>query len=164
LSQSSQAAAPDHPQLKRALGAWDLTFLSVVAIANLNLVPVIAASGPIVVWLWLAALVFFLLPQGVTALELAAPSFFPAVFSTHGHPWYSDMIDNSRTADSMNLAGAAASVDPAKFRRDEIRIVPAEDAKITGPSNRLDSSLFDDVADAPKRVTSGLRDVAGYVL
>ena len=64
----------------------------------------------------------------------------------------------------MNLAGAAASVDPAKFRRDEIRIVPAEDAKITGPSNRLDSSLFDDVADAPKRVTSGLRDVAGYVL
>ena len=26
------------PQLKRALGAWDLTFLSVVAIANLNLV------------------------------------------------------------------------------------------------------------------------------
>ena len=59
------------PQLKRALGAWDLTFLSVVAIANLNLVPVIAASGPITVWLWLAALVFFLLPQGITVIELA---------------------------------------------------------------------------------------------
>jgi amino acid transporter len=59
------------PQLKRALGPWDLTFLSVVAIANLNLVPVIAANGPITVWLWLAALVFFLLPQGITVIELA---------------------------------------------------------------------------------------------
>src|SRR5262249_38325882 len=59
------------PQLKRALGPWDLTFLSVVAIANLNLVPVIAASGPITVWLWLAALLLFLLPQGIAVIELA---------------------------------------------------------------------------------------------
>ena len=65
------SAAESKPQLKRALGPWDLTFLSVVAIANLNLVPVIAASGPITVWLWLAALVFFLLPQGITVIELA---------------------------------------------------------------------------------------------
>lgn len=60
-----------NPQLKRALGPWDLTFLSVVAIANLNIVPVIAANGPITVWLWLAALVLFLLPQGITVIELA---------------------------------------------------------------------------------------------
>jgi glutamate:GABA antiporter len=59
------------PQLKRALGAWDLTFLSVVAIANLNLVPVIAADGPTTVWLWAAALVLFLLPQGITVIELS---------------------------------------------------------------------------------------------
>ncbi|HTT62293.1 MAG TPA: APC family permease [Bryobacteraceae bacterium] len=59
------------PQLKRALGPWDLTFLCVVAIANLNLIPVIAANGPITVWLWLAALIFFLLPQGITVIELA---------------------------------------------------------------------------------------------
>ena len=68
------SVSPTHeakPQLKRALGTWDLTFLSVVAIANLNLVPVIAANGPITVWLWLAALVFFLLPQGITVIELA---------------------------------------------------------------------------------------------
>ena len=63
--------AEAEPQLKRVLGPWDLTFLSVVAIANLNLVPVIAASGPITIWLWLAALVFFLLPQGITVIELA---------------------------------------------------------------------------------------------
>ena len=59
------------PALKRALGAWDLTFLSVVAIANLNLVPVIAASGPTTIWLWAAALVLFLLPQGITVIELS---------------------------------------------------------------------------------------------
>ena len=59
------------PQLKRALGAWDLTFLSVVAIANLNLVPVIAANGPTTMWLWAAALVLFLLPQGITVIELS---------------------------------------------------------------------------------------------
>jgi len=61
----------DRPQLKRALGAWDLTFLSVVAIANLNLVPVIAANGPTTVWLWAAALLLFLLPQGITVIELS---------------------------------------------------------------------------------------------
>jgi amino acid transporter len=43
----------------------------VVAIANLNVVPVIAASGPTTVWLWLAALAFFFLPQGITVIELS---------------------------------------------------------------------------------------------
>jgi amino acid transporter len=68
---SDAAISEGRPQLKRALGAWDLTFLSVVAIANLNLVPVIAASGPVTVWLWAAALLLFLLPQGITVIELA---------------------------------------------------------------------------------------------
>ncbi len=57
--------------LRRALGVWDLTWLCVVAIANLNVVPVIAASGPTTVWLWLAALLFFFLPQGITVIELS---------------------------------------------------------------------------------------------
>ncbi len=57
--------------LKRALGVWDLTWLCVVAIANLNVVPVIAASGPSTIWLWLIALVFFFLPQGISVIELA---------------------------------------------------------------------------------------------
>jgi amino acid transporter len=57
--------------LKRALGAWDLTWLCVVAIANLNVVPVIAASGPTTMWLWMAALLFFFLPQGITVIELS---------------------------------------------------------------------------------------------
>ncbi|MBE7157718.1 MAG: hypothetical protein INR62_04670, partial [Rhodospirillales bacterium] len=57
--------------LQRSLGVWDLTFLAVVAIANLNLVPVVAANGPVTVWLWLLALVFFFLPQGIAVIALS---------------------------------------------------------------------------------------------
>jgi len=59
------------PHLRRALGAWDLTWLCVVAIANLNVVPVIAANGPATVWLWGLALLLFFLPQGIAVIELS---------------------------------------------------------------------------------------------
>jgi amino acid transporter len=59
------------PHLKRALGVWDLTWLTVVAVANLNVLPVIAAAGPTTMWLWLMALLFFFLPQGIAVIELS---------------------------------------------------------------------------------------------
>lgn len=62
---------PTTPHLKRALGVSDLTWLTVVAVANLNVVPVIAAGGPTTIWLWLAALLFFFLPQGLAVVELS---------------------------------------------------------------------------------------------
>jgi amino acid transporter len=68
----ASAATEPVAHLRRALGVWDLAWLCVVAIANLNVVPVIAASGPTTVWLWLAALVFFFLPQGITVIELSS--------------------------------------------------------------------------------------------
>lgn len=43
----------------------------VVAITNLNLVPVVAAGGPITLWLWVLALTFFFWPQGVAVIELS---------------------------------------------------------------------------------------------
>ncbi len=43
-AQVTEAATP---HLRRALGRWDLVLLFVVAVTNLNVVPVVAASGPV---------------------------------------------------------------------------------------------------------------------
>jgi amino acid transporter len=50
---------------------WDLVLLFVVAVANLNVVPVIAADGPVTIWLWTLALLFFFWPQGIAVVELS---------------------------------------------------------------------------------------------
>ena len=59
------------PHLRRVLGRWDLVLLFVVAVTNLNIVPVVAAGGPVTVWLWLPALVLFFWPQGIAVIELS---------------------------------------------------------------------------------------------
>jgi amino acid transporter len=59
------------PHLKRVLGRWDLVLLFVVAITNLNVVPVVAANGAVTVWLWLLALLLFFWPQGIAVIELS---------------------------------------------------------------------------------------------
>ena len=59
------------PGLDRVLGRRDLILLFVVAVANLNLIPAISASGPITLWLWLLALACFFWPQGAAVTELA---------------------------------------------------------------------------------------------
>ncbi|MGH9532465.1 MAG: APC family permease [Terriglobales bacterium] len=66
-----EATAAAAPHLKRVLGRWDLVLLFVVAITNLNIVPAVATSGPVVIWLWLLALLFFFWPQGVAVIELS---------------------------------------------------------------------------------------------
>ena len=62
LSATTQTEA--QPHLKRVLGRFDLVLLFVVAVFNLNVVPSIAANGGVTVWLWLIALVLFLLAPG----------------------------------------------------------------------------------------------------
>jgi amino acid transporter len=57
--------------LRRALGQRDLVFLFVVAVVNINNVPVIAASGPVTVWMWALGLMLFFLPQGLAVIELS---------------------------------------------------------------------------------------------
>jgi amino acid transporter len=57
--------------LKRVLGRRDLVLLFVVAVANLNMVPPISASGPITIWLWIIALSLFFWPQGAAVTELS---------------------------------------------------------------------------------------------
>lgn len=65
------ALADSRPRLRRALGRFDLTLLCVVAVANLNVVPAVAAAGPMTLWLWFLALALFFWPQGVAVIELA---------------------------------------------------------------------------------------------
>jgi glutamate:GABA antiporter len=70
LSQTAVDSA--HPSgLKKALGTWDLILLFVVAVANLNVIPAIAASGAFTLWLWLLAFVCFFWPQGVAVTALS---------------------------------------------------------------------------------------------
>ena len=59
------------PHLRRVLVQRDLVLLFVVAVLNLNLVPVVAADGPITLWLWLLALLLFFWPQAIAVIELS---------------------------------------------------------------------------------------------
>ncbi len=63
--------APATNSLVRALGVSDLTWLYLVAVVNLNVVPVIAAGGSKVIWLLAATILLFFLPQGISVIELA---------------------------------------------------------------------------------------------
>ena len=65
------ASDPNHPNLKRVLGRFDLVLLFVVAVFNLNVVPSIAANGGVTVWLWIISLLLFFWPQGIAVIELA---------------------------------------------------------------------------------------------
>jgi amino acid transporter len=58
-----------HPQLPRSLGLWDLILLNIVAILNMNLVPVTASGGFPSLTLWIGALLLFFLPQGIAVAE-----------------------------------------------------------------------------------------------
>lgn len=60
------------PQLEKVLGRRDLILLFVAAVANLNIVPAIAAAGPLTLWIWIIALTAFFWPQGVAVTELSA--------------------------------------------------------------------------------------------
>ncbi|MGP0071667.1 MAG: APC family permease [Bryobacteraceae bacterium] len=71
MATPSTTPAPVSNSLVRALGVADLTWLYLVAVVNLNVVPVIAVAGTRVVWLLVAAIWLFFLPQGIAVIELA---------------------------------------------------------------------------------------------
>jgi glutamate:GABA antiporter len=57
--------------LVRTLGVSDLTWLYLVAVVNLNTVPVVAVGGFKVLWFWAVAILLFFVPQGIGVIELA---------------------------------------------------------------------------------------------
>jgi amino acid transporter len=72
---ATSSASPAAPQpansLVRTLGVADLTWLYLVAVVNLNVVPVIAVGGVQVIWLLVATVALFFVPQGIGVIELA---------------------------------------------------------------------------------------------
>jgi amino acid transporter len=71
MATPSASPASVSNSLVRALGVSDLTWLYLVAVVNLNVVPVVAVGGFKVLWLWGVALLFFFVPQGIGVVELA---------------------------------------------------------------------------------------------
>ena len=71
MATPSSSTASSTTSLVRALGVSDLTWLYLVAVVNLNVVPVVAVAGFQVMWLWVAAILLFFVPQGVAVIELA---------------------------------------------------------------------------------------------
>jgi amino acid transporter len=71
MATPSASSAPTTNSLVRALGVSDLTWLYLVAVVNLNVVPVVAVAGIQVIWLWAVAILLFFVPQGISVIELA---------------------------------------------------------------------------------------------
>jgi glutamate:GABA antiporter len=71
MATPSASPASKTTSLVRALGVSDLTWLYLVAVVNLNVVPVVAVAGFKVMWLWGAAILLFFVPQGIGVIELA---------------------------------------------------------------------------------------------
>ena len=68
---SSSPVQSESPGLLRSLGTVDLTWLYVVAIVNLNIVPALSAEGLHIAWVWCIAIAGFFIPEGFAVLELA---------------------------------------------------------------------------------------------
>jgi amino acid transporter len=71
MATPSASPASTTNSLVRALGVSDLTWLYLVAVVNLNVVPVVAVAGFKVMWFWAVAILLFFLPQGIAVIELA---------------------------------------------------------------------------------------------
>jgi amino acid transporter len=71
MATPSTSPASAANSLVRALGVSDLTWLYLVAVVNLNVVPVVAVAGFKVMWLWAVAILLFFVPQGIGVIELA---------------------------------------------------------------------------------------------
>ncbi len=67
MSAPAQAA----PQLRRALGLWDLVLFNLTAIVGLRWVATAARSGAYSLTLWVLALLMFFIPQGLAVVALS---------------------------------------------------------------------------------------------
>jgi glutamate:GABA antiporter len=66
---AQSSAAPSSPRLHRELGLFDLTLMLVIAVVNVNAIPIIATEGWRSITLWVFTFILFLIPQAVSVAE-----------------------------------------------------------------------------------------------
>lgn len=59
------------PHLRRTLGRSDVVLMIVAGLVSLNTMAPLVQNGPIVLWLWPIAIIFFFIPQAITVIELS---------------------------------------------------------------------------------------------
>lgn len=69
MTPSSGPASAPSVALRRALGFRDVVLMMVIAVVNLNTIPLLASSGWVAIPLWIAAGLLFLLPVGLAVAE-----------------------------------------------------------------------------------------------
>ncbi|MGD0493221.1 MAG: APC family permease [Steroidobacteraceae bacterium] len=61
----------DAPHLRRTLGRWDVALMFVSGLVSLNTMAPLVQNGPMVLWLWPLAILFFFVPEAITVIELS---------------------------------------------------------------------------------------------
>jgi amino acid transporter len=69
LAQAQSSQSTTSRRLHRELGFFDLTLMLVIAVVNVNAIPIIATEGWRSITLWILTFVFFLIPQAVSVAQ-----------------------------------------------------------------------------------------------
>jgi glutamate:GABA antiporter len=64
-------AGEQAPHLRRTLRLLDVALMFVAGLVSLNTMAPLVQNGPIVLWLWPLAIMFFFIPQAITVIELS---------------------------------------------------------------------------------------------
>jgi amino acid transporter len=64
-------AREDAPHLRRTLGRLDVALMIVAGLVSLNTMAPLVQNGPMVLWLWPLAIIFFFVPEAITVIELS---------------------------------------------------------------------------------------------
>jgi amino acid transporter len=72
IERNNVSRAPEEaPRLRRTLGRWDVALMIVAGLVSLNTMAPLVQNGPMVLWLWPLAIIFFFIPEAITVIELS---------------------------------------------------------------------------------------------
>jgi glutamate:GABA antiporter len=65
------SAQTEGPRLQRTLGLVDVALMIVAGLVSLNTMAPLVQNGPMLLWLWPLAILFFFVPEAITVIELS---------------------------------------------------------------------------------------------